>query len=159
KTKKKKLERRRTMTVQQADKIQSKGTRKKRTKKEQWLVTKDKILRSLLGFNDRRGLLVKMIIYTLLISIGFVYLYYTLYIFITSMKSLEYLLDLSIQWLPSTFYTTNYEQAFSVMNMREALKGSLVLSLVPTFFQVAVASLVGYGFARYEFPLKKLLLV
>ena len=55
------------MTVQQADKIQSKGTRKKRTKKEQWLVTKDKILRSLLGFNDRRGLLVKMIIYTLLI--------------------------------------------------------------------------------------------
>ena len=79
--------------------------------------------------------------------------------FITSMKSLEDLLDLSIQWLPSTFYTTNYEQAFSVMNMREALKGSLVLSLVPTFFQVAVASLVGYGFARYEFPLKKLLLV
>lgn len=147
------------MTVQQADKIQSKGTRKKRTKKEQWLVTKDKILRSLLGFNDRRGLLVKMIIYTLLISIGFVYLYPILYMFITSMKSLEDLLDLSIQWLPSTFYTTNYEQAFSVMNMREALKGSLVLSLVPTFFQVAVASLVGYGFARYEFPLKKLLLV
>ncbi|WP_231687044.1 carbohydrate ABC transporter permease [Bacillus sp. JCM 19034] len=98
----------------------------------------------------------KVIIYTLLMCIGFVYLYPVLHMFITSIKSLEDLLDSSINWIPSTLYTDNYQQAYSVMNIRQSFTGSFLIAAIPTVFQVVVAALVGYGFARYSFPLKKL---
>ncbi|MDC3416864.1 carbohydrate ABC transporter permease [Aquibacillus salsiterrae] len=125
--------------------------------KEKWRLGKARLARFLFGFNDRKGFIMKFVIYTLLVSIGFVYLYPMLYMFITSMKSLSDLLDMSVKWIPTDLYTKNYKQAFSVMNMRESFTGSMLIALVPTIFQVIVASLVGYGFARFEFPLKKLL--
>lgn len=124
--------------------------------KEKFRVVKGKAFRFLFGFNDKRGFVLKLLTYTLLISIGFVYLYPMLHMFVTSIKSLEDLLDMSIKWLPSTIYTSNYEQAYSVMNIKSAFKGSLLLALLPTICQVVVASLVGFGLARYNFPLKKL---
>ncbi|WP_228275563.1 carbohydrate ABC transporter permease [Gracilibacillus oryzae] len=124
---------------------------------EKWRLMKAKSARFLFGFNDRKGFLLQLVIYTLLLCIGFVYLYQMLYMFITSMKSLADLLDSAIRWIPSAFYTENYEQAFSVMNIRKSLFGSFLIAMIPTIFQVAVASLVGYGFARFNFPLKKVL--
>lgn len=125
--------------------------------KERWRIIKAKVSRFLFGFNDRKGFLLKVVIYTLLLCIGFVYLYPMLYMFITSMKSLSDLLDSAVRWIPSYLYTENYQQAFSVMNIRQSLIGSFSIALIPTLFQVAVASLVGYGFARFQFPLKRVL--
>ncbi|WP_245308264.1 carbohydrate ABC transporter permease [Halalkalibacter urbisdiaboli] len=124
--------------------------------KEKFSIAKGKIVRFLFGFNNRKGFLLKFSIYTLLVCIGFVYLYPMLYMFITSIKSLEDLLDSSIRWIPSSFYSNNYQQAYSVMNIKHSLSGSLLIATVPTLFQVVVSALVGYGFARYNFPLKKL---
>ncbi|GAB2572035.1 carbohydrate ABC transporter permease [Gracilibacillus alcaliphilus] len=125
--------------------------------KEKWRIIKAKLARFLFGFNDRKGFLLKVVIYTLLLCIGFVYLYPMLYMFITSMMPLSDLLDSAVRWIPSNLYTENYQQAFSVMNIRNSLFGSVVIAFVPTLFQVVVASLVGYGFARFDFPLKRLL--
>nr|WP_217635442.1 carbohydrate ABC transporter permease [Evansella caseinilytica] len=132
-------------------------TKEELSAKERWQLIKGKLVRFFFGFNDRRGFVMKLVIYTLLVCIGFVYLYPMLYMFITSMKSLEDLLDTSIRWIPSALYTENYSQAYSVMNIRHSLSGSLLIAAVPTMFQVAVAALVGFGFARYEFRFKKLL--
>lgn len=122
--------------------------------KSQWL----KFKKRLLGTNDKQGFLIQGIVYLLLITIGFIYIYPLIYMLSTSFKSLSDLLDTSIQWLPSSFYTGNYKQAFTVMNIKESLLGSIVISLVPTVFQVISTGLVGYGFARYEFPFKKILM-
>lgn len=108
------------------------------------------------GFNERKGFLIKLIIYGLLLGIGFVYLYPMLYMFVTSIKSLSDLLDMAINWIPSSLYLDNYRQAYLVMNVRTALVGSFQIALFPTLLQVAVSSLIGYGFARFEFPFKKL---
>lgn len=124
------------------------------TWKARWLKAKKKLM----GTNDKRGFLIQGIVYLLLITIGFIYLYPLIYMLSTSFKSLNDLLDTSIKWLPSGFYTDNYKQAFSVMNIKESLLGSIVVSLVPTFFQVISTGLVGYGFARFDFPFKKLLM-
>ncbi|GAF64093.1 carbohydrate ABC transporter permease [Alkalihalobacillus trypoxylicola] len=125
-------------------------------KKEKLRLILVKMNRFLFGFNNRRGFLLKFFIYTLLITIGFVYLYPMIYMFITSMKSLEDLLDTSINWIPSSLYLENYQQAFSVMNIRDSFVGSMLIAAVPTIFQVVVAALAGYGFARFQFPFKKL---
>ncbi len=141
----------------EAQKITSAPRDQSVSPQEKWRRIKVKLARFLFGFNDRKGFLLKLVIYTLLVSIGFVYLYPMLHMFITSMKSLTDLLDQSVKWIPSSLYTENYKQAYSVMNLKASFKGSLLLSLLPTICQVVVASLVGYGFARYKFPLKNLL--
>lgn len=119
-------------------------------------IIKQKVQRFLFGFNDRAGFLLKFVIYLLLLCIGFVYLYPILYMFVTSIQSLSDLLDMSINWIPSSLYLDNYRQAYSVLNVRPALLGSIQIALFPTLIQVAISSIVGYGFARFEFPLKKL---
>lgn len=117
----------------------------------------NKIKNILIGSNVKRGLIIQLIIYTILISVGFVYLYPLLYMIVTSMKSLSDLLDSSINWIPSGFYIKNYIQAMNVMNFKSAIIGSFYIALVPTLFQVFVCSLVGYGFARYDFFGKRIL--
>lgn len=114
-----------------------------------------KIRKKLMGTNDKTGWIIQFLIYLILITVGFVYLYPLIYMLSTSMKSLSDLLDTSIRWIPSEFYFENYRQAFSVMNIKESLLGSIMVSLVPTFFQVIVTGLVGYGFARFDFPFKR----
>ncbi|MDQ0257373.1 multiple sugar transport system permease protein [Evansella vedderi] len=129
------------------------------TTKEKFRIVRAKIARFLFGFNDRAGFLLRLVIYTLLLCIGFVYLYPMLYMFVTSMQSLEDLLDTSVNWIPSALYTDNYARAYSVMNIRDSLLGSFLIAGAPTIFQVAVAALVGYGFARFDFRFKKLFFV
>ncbi len=58
--------------------------------------------------------------------------------------------------IPAHFTTDNYQLAVKLMSYKTAFKNSMITSLTIGLLQVAVCTLVGYGFARYEFPLKKL---
>jgi len=57
--------------------------------------------------------------------------------------------------IPQNFTTDNYKLAATLMNYQKALVNSAVVSLTIAILQIAVCTLVGYGFARFEFPLKK----
>ncbi len=57
--------------------------------------------------------------------------------------------------IPEHFTTTNYILASQIMNYTKAITNSLIVSLTLAILQVGIATLVGYGFARFEFPLKK----
>lgn len=117
----------------------------------------DTRLKSLLfGNTHSYGLVFKFLLYLLLISIGFVYLYPLLFMFVTSMKSPSDLLNSMVQWIPSEFYIGNYLKAWRVLNYPMTFLTSVVVSVVPTVIQTAVCSLVGYGLARYRFPGKSL---
>jgi len=123
---------------------------------EKIILLREKIRKFFLGSKEDSGFFVKLIVYTLLICIGFVYLYPILYMFITSMMPLEDLLDTSVRWIPSTFYVDNYIEAWKVMRYSKAILDSFYMAGVPTICQVVVCSLVGYGFARYNFRGKRL---
>lgn len=58
--------------------------------------------------------------------------------------------------IPEHFTTDNYRLAATIMNYKKGLINSLVISLLVSILQIAMCTLVGYGFARFEFPLKKL---
>lgn len=58
--------------------------------------------------------------------------------------------------IPRNFTTENYKVAASVMRFGEALKNSLLISLSIAILQIAMCTLVGYGFARFKFPLRNL---
>ena len=57
--------------------------------------------------------------------------------------------------IPEHFTTGNYRLAAELMNYRQAVINSLLISLTIAALQIAVCTLVGYGFARFEFPFKK----
>src|SRR5690606_14422844 len=100
-----------------------------------------------------------VLLYMVLIAIGFVYLYPLLFMFVTSLKSPGDLLNPMVQWIPSEVYAGNYEKAYRVLNYPQTLASSLLISVVPSLIQAAVASSVGYGLARYRFPGKNLILI
>lgn len=57
--------------------------------------------------------------------------------------------------IPEHFTTENYALASELMNYPVALKNSILISLTIAILQIAMCTLVGYGFARFDFPLKK----
>lgn len=117
-----------------------------------------KMSKFIFGTREKQGVLAQTGIYLLLICIGFVYLYPMIYMFITSMMSLEDLLDTSSKWIPSGFYIKNYTDAFRVMKFSKTFMDSLFIAFVPSLCQVLVCSLAGYGFARFDFKGKKILM-
>ena len=119
---------------------------------------KAKMSKFIFGTREKKGIVAQAAIYLLLICIGFVYLYPMIYMFITSMMSLEDLLDTSSKWIPSGFYIKNYADAFKVMKFTDTFMDSLFIALVPSLCQVVVCSLAGYGFARFNFKGKKVLM-
>lgn len=121
-------------------------------------ILKAKISKGFLGTREKNGVLTQTIIYLLLICIGFVYLYPLIYMFITSIMSLEDLLDASSKWIPSGVYIKNYIDAFKVMNFKESVIDSFLIAFIPSICQVVVCSFAGYGFARYNFRGKKILM-
>ncbi|MDR2751727.1 MAG: carbohydrate ABC transporter permease [Clostridiales bacterium] len=110
----------------------------------------------LFGTRDKSGLLASFATYTLLISIGFIYVYPVLYMLATSFMNPSDLLDSSTKWIPSTLHIKNYADAIATMDYIPSLLKNIHIALWPTLCQLVVTSMAGYAFARYEFPLKKL---
>lgn len=59
--------------------------------------------------------------------------------------------------IPEHFTTENYKLASEIMQYSKGLRNSLIISLSIAVIQISMCTLVGYGFARFEFPFKKLL--
>lgn len=132
------------------------STRKSRAEKlEQF---KNKLHRFIFGSKDTEGAGKLTVIYILLISIGFIYLYPVLYMVAQSFMNLNDLLDSSVNWIPSELYIENYKQALKSMDYGKTFRDSIVIAGIPTLINVVVCAIVGYGFARYEFKGKKLLI-
>lgn len=105
----------------------------------------------LFGSRAHRGITFTIVLYILLIAIGFVYLQPLLFMFVTSIKSPDDLLNPMVQWVPTELYLGNYNKSLLVLDYSNKLITSILISVVPSLLQTAVASLVGYGLARYRF--------
>ena len=131
---------------------------KELTKAEKQVAIKDRTRRIFLGSKNKDGILLQIVVYTLLICIGFVYLYPLLYMAVTSFMSLEDLLDAAVRWIPTKLYLKNYKDAYYALKFKTTLWNSFYVSLIPTICQVVICASVGYGFARYDFRGKKILM-
>lgn len=115
-----------------------------------------KIKRFLFGRYGEHGLITKIFLYTILIGISFIFLYPILQMLVTSFMGLEDLIDPTTIWIPSKFVFKNYVYAYRTLNFAKALKDSIIVSLFPTIFSIISSSLIGYGFAQFSFPGKKI---
>lgn len=65
------------------------------------------------------------------------------------------LYDATIIAVPAHFTTENYRLAIEFMDYAKTMLNTIVVSFTVSILQIAVCTLVGYGFARFQFPLKK----
>ncbi len=128
----------------------------KKSWKEQ--LTKEKIHKFLMGSKEHEGFLKQLVVYALLICIGFIYIYPLLKMFSQSLMSLDDLLDSSINWIPSSLTLSNYSQAATSMDFWKSLLQSILIAGLPTICNVISGLVIGYGLARFEFFGKKLIL-
>jgi len=112
-----------------------------------------------IGTRSKSGVIFLAFVYTMLISLGFIYLYPILHMFVTSFMSLNDLLDDSVKWIPTHISLDNYKQAIEVMKFRDKIGSTLILAIIPSLCQTAVSAITGYGFARYRFKGKSILMV
>ncbi len=112
----------------------------------------------LFGNKERQGLLKMVAIYGLLICIGFVYIYPLLYMVSTSFMNRDDLLDTSVKWIPSSLYLANYVDAASSMDFWMSFAKGILIAGLPTLCNILMCMVVGYGFARYNFRGKTLMM-
>jgi multiple sugar transport system permease protein len=108
-------------------------------------------------FSD--GLVYKLLIYTLLISLGYIYLYPVLYMLTNSFMTSSDIINSSIRWIPSSLNWENYRIVWEDIGYLDALKDAVILSVLPAISATVSSAIIGYGFARFNFPLKKIMFV
>ena len=121
------------------------------------IFNKNKIRHFLFGMHFNDGFLFKAIIYLLLIAFSYIYLYPLLFMVVNSLKNFDDLIDPGVNWVPKTLYFDNYQRAFKVLELPRAFFSSTWYVVKVSVLSTATSALVGYGFARFRFPLKKLL--
>ncbi len=118
---------------------------------------KIKAKRFLLGMNFTDGFIYKIVIYTLLISFSYIYLYPVLFMLVNSFMSVDDLINPGIKWIPTTLQYSNYERAMAVLQIPDAIFGTVSYVLKVSLSVTISSAIIGYGFAKYNFPLKKIM--
>ena len=92
----------------------------------------------------------------LLFGLGFMIIQPMLTRLGTSLMEERDLYDSTIVLLPRHVTLDNFVHVFKMTNFPTSMINTLWISLLVSVLQVISCTLVGYGFARYSFPLKKL---
>lgn len=115
---------------------------KKREIREQLAIKASKKLKN--GF-------FRALLYLVLMSMAFVFLFPYIFMIVTSFKSSIQLLDMLAKWIPRYLHWENYSLAVQGIHFFRSLANSIILTSVTTVGHILSASLVAYGFSRYKF--------
>jgi multiple sugar transport system permease protein len=92
-----------------------------------------------------------------LIGLSFMILYPVYKMFASAFMSKLDMLDSSVFLIPKNFSVYSFLVSSRIIGYLESFGNSLTLSLTISLIQIATCTLVGYGFARFHFPFKKIL--
>ncbi|MFW5980471.1 MAG: carbohydrate ABC transporter permease [Halanaerobiaceae bacterium] len=87
----------------------------------------------------------------LICGLGFMIIYPVLIKISASLMTEADVLDVSVGWIPKRPTLQNYVRAFQIMNYPQAFLNSFSLVFLVSFLQLISCTLVGYGFARFDF--------
>ena len=88
----------------------------------------------------------------LIIGISYIIIFPLISKISTSLMSQADLWDATVRWIPRNWTLGNYSLVSELMNYPTALRNSFALTLVVSVFQLVACTIIGYGFARLEFP-------
>lgn len=107
--------------------------------------------------NSVKNFLVNLLRAAILIGVGYVILSPVIGIIVNSISSNKDAYNPMVFVLPQFPTLERYALAIERLNYFPTMFRDLIYTLTLTALQLLVCSMVGYGFARFDFPLKKLL--
>ncbi len=108
------------------------------------------------GTNMTDGLVYKIIVYLILISISYVFLYPLLKMISMSFMGKDDIINPEVLWIPTTFTLSNLKVASFVMNLRTSFFQTLWFVTILALGQTVVTALTGFALARFDFKFKNL---
>ena len=95
----------------------------------------------------------------LLISIGFVIIYPLIYMIVTSLVSRNGFFNSTRVWIPEAVSPMfNYQTVWELMDYGKSFWSTVKYELISALIEVCVCAITAYGFARFDFKFKKLLI-
>lgn len=120
---------------------------------------KIKMKKFMFGMNFVDGFIYKFIIMTLLISFSYIYLYPILFMTVNSLMSVDDLINPGVKWIPTALQFENYARAIKVLELPGSVLTTTGYVLKVSLSVTLSSAVIGYGFARFRFPLKNILFV
>ncbi len=131
---------------------------KEKLQNKQYKEAASQIKHVFIGSKITNGILFKLFIYTLLVALGYVYLYPMLYMVTNSLMSMSDIINVAVRWIPSSLNWENYRIVWQDLNYPRALMQAFILAGLPALSATASSAFIGYGFARFRMPFKKTLM-
>ena len=97
----------------------------------------------------------KLFLYVTILAVGFIFLYPIFIMTAESAKDIYDLVNPLVKWFPTKIYVTNFTRAWSVLGGLKTLLSSGAYMLLVAICQTASSAAIGYGFAKYDFRMKK----
>lgn len=116
-------------------------------------------LRAKVITNKTSQIIGKAVRFLLLVGIGFSLIYPLLFMFITAFRGHADMLDPSVIWLTKTWSLENFDLLFKTLDYPALFGYTAQISFVSALLQTFICSFVGYGFARFKFPLRGVMFV
>ncbi len=101
----------------------------------------------------------QIMIYVLLITTSYVFLYPFLRMVSFSFMSSKDVINPDVTWIPLEIYFGNFRKSMIALNGWESMYNSMWFSTTLAVAQTLVSALTGYAFARYNFTFKRTLFV
>ena len=107
--------------------------------------------------NNVKNFLINVLKIAILVGVGYVILSPVIGMFVNSISSNKDAYNPMVFVLPQYPTLERYRLVLERLNYFPTIARDLIYTLSITVLQLLVCSMVGYGFARFDFPLKKLL--
>ena len=98
----------------------------------------------------------RMGLWLLLAGLMYVMVYPLIVTISTSIMSFGDLVNPMVIWIPRAINFEGFGQAFVALNFTQTFRNSMMLAVFPPLLQVVSCSIIGYGFARFNFPEKNI---
>lgn len=108
-------------------------------------------------FNNVKGFLLVLLRALILIGVGYVILAPVIGMFVNSISSDTDAYNPMVFVIPQFPTLEKYALVLKRLNYFSVISKDLLYTITLTLLQLFICSMVGYGFARFNFPLKKLL--
>ena len=90
-----------------------------------------------------------------LLAIGYIILFPVFSAFSSAIKTEAALFDINLFWIPKDITAENFKNAFILLEFPKTFTRTLTLNIVSALIEVATCAITAYGFARFNFKLKK----
>ena len=95
----------------------------------------------------------------ILLAIGYIIIYPLFYMIVTSLRDKQSYYTAATVWIPTSIHPAfSYGKAIYSMRLWEGLTNTFVLEIVAALMEVVTCAIAAYGFARFKFKFKGLLM-